>query len=91
MSRFALLVLSGGDSTEVTPVPIPNTEVKLCNADDTWRETARESKKLPEQIEEDCRMAVLFACAKIGSEADVGGLILNQEARGKLFLDHETC
>ena len=36
-------------------------------------------------------MAVLFACAKIGAEADGGGLILNQEARGKLFLDHETC
>ena len=35
---------SGGDSTEATPVPIPNPVVKLCNADDTWLETARESK-----------------------------------------------
>ena len=35
---------SGGDSTEVTPVPIPNTVVKLCHADDTWLVTARESK-----------------------------------------------
>ena len=64
MSRFALLVLSGGDSTEVTPVPIPNTEVKLCNADDTWRETARESKKLPEQIEGDCRNGGPFCVRK---------------------------
>ena len=34
----------GDDSKEVTPVPIPNTEVKLLHADDTWRVTARESK-----------------------------------------------
>ena len=26
------------------PVPIPNTEVKLCSADNTWLETAREDK-----------------------------------------------
>ena len=26
----------GGDSDEVTPVPIPNTEVKLISADGTW-------------------------------------------------------
>ena len=27
---------------------MPNTEVKLLNDDDTWRETARKSSKLPE-------------------------------------------
>ena len=42
--KICIVSLSGGDSTEVTPVPIPNTVVKLCNADDTWWETARESK-----------------------------------------------
>ena len=31
-----------------TPVPIPNTTVKTQAADDTWLETARESKWLPE-------------------------------------------
>ena len=31
---------------EVTPVPIPNTEVKLHSADDTWRATAWESRTL---------------------------------------------
>ena len=41
-------LISGGDSKEVPPVPMPNTEVKLLNVDDTWRETARESRKLPE-------------------------------------------
>ena len=34
----------GDDSKEVTPVPIPNTVVKLLHADDTWWVTARESK-----------------------------------------------
>ncbi len=26
----------GGDSEEVTPVPMPNTEVKLFSADGSW-------------------------------------------------------
>ena len=34
----------GGDSKEDPPVPMPNTEVKLLHVDDTWRETARESR-----------------------------------------------
>ena len=38
---------SGDNSMEVTPVPIPNTEVKLRSADDTWWATARESRSLP--------------------------------------------
>ena len=46
--RVQYLQTSGGDSKEVPPVPMPNTEVKLLNVDDTWRETARESRKLPE-------------------------------------------
>ena len=41
---------SGGESKEDPPVPIPNTEVKLLNVDDTWRATAWESRKLPELI-----------------------------------------
>ena len=38
---------SGDNSGEETPVPIPNTEVKLSSADDTWREAAWESRSLP--------------------------------------------
>ena len=30
--------------TEGPPVPIPNTEVKLCYADNTWLATAREDR-----------------------------------------------
>ncbi len=38
---------TGDNSEEDPPVPIPNTVVKLFSADDTWRETARESRSLP--------------------------------------------
>ena len=37
----------GGDSEEVTPVPIPNTEVKLFSADGTAWETVWESRTSP--------------------------------------------
>ena len=40
---------SGDNSEEDTPVPIPNTEVKLFSADDTWRVTARESRTSPDK------------------------------------------
>jgi hypothetical protein len=40
--------ISGGDGERVTPVPIPNTEVKPFCADGTWRETSRESRSLPD-------------------------------------------
>ena len=38
----------GGYSGEVTPVPIPNTEVKLFCADGTARATVWESRTPPE-------------------------------------------
>ena len=34
----------GIDCSEGPPVPIPNTEVKLICADNTWRATAREDR-----------------------------------------------
>lgn len=40
--------LSGGKYKEATPVPIPNTEVKLFSADDTWTETSWENRSLPD-------------------------------------------
>ena len=35
------------------PVPIPNTEVKLCSAEDTWLETARENRSARTQKTEE--------------------------------------
>ena len=40
----------GVDYDEGPPVPIPNTEVKLISAEDTWLETARDNRKMPTQI-----------------------------------------
>ena len=34
----------GVDDAEGPPVPIPNTEVKLSGAEDTWLVTAREDR-----------------------------------------------
>ena len=34
---------------EGPPVPIPNTEVKLTSANDTWLATARENRSVPTQ------------------------------------------
>ena len=63
------LELVGDDDAEVTPVPIPNTEVKLCSADDTWREAAWESRKLPAVNEEgqsiDCPFFLRGRCINI--------------------------
>ena len=47
MCMSTLREICGDYSGEDTPVPIPNTEVKLLSADDTWRATSRESKTLP--------------------------------------------
>ena len=40
----------GVDGGEGTPVPIPNTAVKLTCAENTWLEAAREDKQMPTQI-----------------------------------------
>ena len=42
----------GVNGGEVPPVPIPNTEVKLTSADNTWLETAREDRAMPGQTVE---------------------------------------
>ena len=38
---------AGDDGEKDTPVPIPNTEVKLLSAENTWRATSREHRTLP--------------------------------------------
>lgn len=38
----------GGHGGGVTPVPIPNTEVKPTSADGTWEETPWESRTPPD-------------------------------------------
>ena len=39
-------------NAEGPPVPIPNTEVKLCSGEDTLRATARENSSMLTQVKE---------------------------------------
>ena len=39
---------SGDNEAEDPPVPIPNTEVKLCVAESTIRDTVWEDRELPD-------------------------------------------
>ena len=45
--KCGILKIVGEIYAEGPPVPIPNTEVKLCRAEDTWLETARENRYSP--------------------------------------------
>ena len=47
-----LLRKVGVTNAEGPPVPIPNTEVKLCSGDNTWLEAAREDSSMPTQDRE---------------------------------------
>ena len=40
----------GVTNAEGPPVPIPNTEVKLCSGEDTLRETVRENSSMPTRL-----------------------------------------
>ena len=42
---------TGANGDEVTPVPIPNTEVKLISVENTWLETAWEDRAAPVQTQ----------------------------------------
>ena len=44
MTARAVEIAVGVDCGEGPPVPIPNTEVKLASAHDTWLETARKNR-----------------------------------------------
>ena len=47
VEKFLHHPLAGAYDDEVPPVPIPNTEVKLISAENTWREAAREHRSVP--------------------------------------------
>ena len=42
--KTVLAYVAGADNVEVPPVPIPNTEVKLDRAENTWLEATREDR-----------------------------------------------
>ena len=46
--RLPILNHSGDNYREATPVPIPNTVVKLSSVDNTWLVTARKDRSSPD-------------------------------------------
>ena len=56
----------GVTNAEGPPVPIPNTEVKLCSGENTLREAAREDSSMPTQRREqrDLLSALKAKCEK---------------------------
>ena len=70
------ITVFGGYSVGVTPVPIPNTEVKSYCADDTALETVWESRSLPKLFEKPHPYEIkdgVFLCLTERSE-NLGGL-----------------
>ena len=57
----------GVDCDEGTPVPIPNTVVKLIYADNTWLVTAREDRTMPTQSDlKKTQIASIFLNSSVG-------------------------
>ena len=44
LARKSFNTMTGADDAKDPPVPIPNTEVKLGRADNTWMATSREDR-----------------------------------------------
>ena len=44
---FIIIIIVGADDVQGTLVPIPNTIVKLDDAEDTWLATTWENRKVP--------------------------------------------
>ena len=47
-------------NAEGPPVPIPNTEVKLCSAENTYLATDREDRSKPTQCRKTAKRIVVF-------------------------------
>ena len=50
LKKLNILEVVGIDDAEGTPVPIPNTEVKVGGAENTWPVTARKNREMPTLI-----------------------------------------
>ena len=59
--RGILRSLLSGQNAEGPPVPIPNTEVKLSGAENTWLVTARKDREMPTQAKHLIRCFALYS------------------------------
>ena len=65
-------------NAEGPPVPIPNTEVKLCRAENTWLETVREDKYSPTS---EVRVFTLTSFSFLHSSVGRAREVLSKEQR----------
>ena len=68
MVHYLLTIDFGGDSGGVTPVPIPNTEVKPACADGTWDECPWESRSPPDFFEQE---PLVGSCSRFDVRSDM--------------------
>ena len=77
--------VSGGYYEKVTPVPIPNTAVKLLSAENTWMVTSRENRSPPDFLYSSIAQLVEHAAVNrrvVGSSPTWGA---KQKHRTSLF------
>ena len=76
-------LIFGDNDAEVTPVPIPNTVVKLCSADDTWWEAAWESRSSPELTRKDFGLCERYSSlAQLAEHAAVNRVVVGSSPTG---------
>ena len=77
----------GFDCDEGPPVPIPNTEVKLSSAEDSWLEAACENRKTPTFIYSSIAQSVerMTVNHDVTGSSPVGGAKENSRLFNLLF------
>ena len=79
-------------NAEGPPVPIPNTEVKLCRAEDTWLATARENRYAPtlrQRLDFSLAFRHIFLHSSVGSADEA--LSKAQKRETQTNLAHQNC
>ena len=62
--------IAGANGDEVTPVPIPNTEVKLISVENTWLATAWEDRAVPVQIQKGLNVRTFLAYCPLAQSVE---------------------
>ena len=68
--RLHLRKLTGADGDEATPVPIPNTEVKLISVENTWLATAWEDRAVPVQTQKGLNVQTFLAYCPLAQSVE---------------------
>ena len=79
-------------NAEGPPVPIPNTEVKLCRAEDTWLATARENRYAPtlrRRLDANLTFRYIFLHSSVGSADEA--LTKEQKKKTQTNLALQNC